>query len=395
MGSNEGQTEVRNGARSAFTLIELVTVIVLLSIVVAVALPSYLDYRTQARSSSERGVVAGIRQGIQSRHARSVIDGTPGYPTTLDIAAPDSAATSNNPFFTNVLATPLTADWKKGAGDNTYISPNDVTYVYTPSTGEFLSETEYAAANPDASSPGLADALLAGMTPDELAALGDADLATLTADQIAALSFDQFAAIAPRLSPEQTSWATPEQIAMLSAEDYAKLSDAQIAALTDEQLAERAISDTVRGMTRSQFASISPEHIKYLTTAQAATINRTYLAQLSDAQRAALSEAQVQALQLDSYNALAYLTTDQRAMITQAQVESLHRDSFQYLTPDQIAGLSTTQAATIDRSYLTKLSEEQRSALTTEHVQALQLDSYNALAYLSADQRADITQAQI
>ncbi|HPF41092.1 MAG TPA: type II secretion system protein, partial [Phycisphaerae bacterium] len=295
MNSSKRQIAGRGVARRAFTLIELVTVIVLLSVVVTVALPNYLDYRTQAKSSSERGVVAGIRHGIQSLHARSVIDGTPGYPTSLDTAAPDSAATSDNPFFTNVLATPLTADWKKGAEDNTYISPSGVTYVYAPLTGAFVLESEYAAANPDASTPGLSDALLAGMTPDELAALSDSDLATLTKDQIAALSFDQFAAIAARLSPEQTSWATPEQIAMLSAEDYANLSDAQIAALTDEQLAERAIADGVRAMTRSQFASISPEHIKYLTTAQAATINRTYLAQLSDAQRAALSEAQVQA----------------------------------------------------------------------------------------------------
>ena len=46
-----------NRNRAGFTLIELVTVIVILGILSAVALPVYLDYRTDAKIAATKGAL--------------------------------------------------------------------------------------------------------------------------------------------------------------------------------------------------------------------------------------------------------------------------------------------------------------------------------------------------
>ena len=53
-----------NRNRAGFTLIELVTVIVILGILSAVALPVYLDYRTDAKTAATKGALGGVRAAI-------------------------------------------------------------------------------------------------------------------------------------------------------------------------------------------------------------------------------------------------------------------------------------------------------------------------------------------
>jgi len=52
--------------RQGFTLIELVTVLVIIAALSAVSLPVYLDYRDDARASAEKGVVGAVRTAIHS-----------------------------------------------------------------------------------------------------------------------------------------------------------------------------------------------------------------------------------------------------------------------------------------------------------------------------------------
>ena len=89
--SGEGETVMAtcaNGnsvARRAFTLIELIAVLVVLAILSGIALPKYLDYAARARASAIQGGLGGIRTGIASYYANSSISGTAAYPTLVQL----------------------------------------------------------------------------------------------------------------------------------------------------------------------------------------------------------------------------------------------------------------------------------------------------------------------
>ncbi|MCB9848953.1 MAG: type II secretion system protein [Phycisphaeraceae bacterium] len=72
--------------RRAFTLIELVAVMVVLAILGAVALPKYFDISDNARSSAARGACGNLKTAIENwRMNDAVVNGGSGsYPPTLD-----------------------------------------------------------------------------------------------------------------------------------------------------------------------------------------------------------------------------------------------------------------------------------------------------------------------
>jgi len=68
--------------RSAFTLIELIAVIVVLAILAGVAAPKYFNYSTKAKESATKATLGGTRSAIANFYANEALtNGTAAYPT--------------------------------------------------------------------------------------------------------------------------------------------------------------------------------------------------------------------------------------------------------------------------------------------------------------------------
>lgn len=75
----------RNPVARAFTLIELIAVIVVLAILSGVAIPKYFDYAANAKASSCKGILGGARSAIANFYANSAVNGTAAYPTLANL----------------------------------------------------------------------------------------------------------------------------------------------------------------------------------------------------------------------------------------------------------------------------------------------------------------------
>ncbi len=66
----------------AFTLIELIAVIVVLAILAGIAIPKYFDYAAAAKASSAKGTLGNTRSAIQNYYQNQIVStGTGSYPT--------------------------------------------------------------------------------------------------------------------------------------------------------------------------------------------------------------------------------------------------------------------------------------------------------------------------
>jgi hypothetical protein len=97
-----------------------------------VAIPKYFNLQSDAQTAAEKGVLGGVRAGIQTYFANYR-----DYPTALDSASTAACSTSN-PCFTNVLSQGgVTQDWTK-TSSTTYTGPvGTTTYTYYNSNGTF------------------------------------------------------------------------------------------------------------------------------------------------------------------------------------------------------------------------------------------------------------------
>jgi type II secretory pathway pseudopilin PulG len=121
--------------QKAFTLIEVVIILVIVGLLAAFVLVKYLNLLPQATRATELGTVGAIRTGINLFGANSASKSTtPLYPAALDLA-PDGDASPGNPFFTNVLSQPVRSNWSKSG--LSYLSPTGNIYTYNPITGIF------------------------------------------------------------------------------------------------------------------------------------------------------------------------------------------------------------------------------------------------------------------
>ena len=123
--------------RGAFTLVELVVMIVVLAILSGVAIQRYFDHSTRAKDSAEQAVVGAVRDGIAHSMMSQAVGGSSTPPAKLDDVSAGATASAVNALFVNVLNPGVTQQWSKGADAYTYIGPSGQTYAYDPATGQF------------------------------------------------------------------------------------------------------------------------------------------------------------------------------------------------------------------------------------------------------------------
>jgi len=119
----------KNRIIAGFTLLELVAIIIITGILCSFGIVKYVDFTKEAKKSTEDSIVGAIRSGITLYYVKNN-----SYPQELDMAA-NGMASNANPFFSNVLSSPVTKEWEKTG--LSYLSPLENNYIYDPATGKF------------------------------------------------------------------------------------------------------------------------------------------------------------------------------------------------------------------------------------------------------------------
>jgi len=126
--------------KNAFTMIELIFVIVILGILSAVALPKFSQSKTQADIAKGRSDVATVRTAIMNERQKRLLTGDNSYISGITL--------NSGGLFGGVLTYPETdsttdGHWHKVTESNataTYnfkVSGTNVLFTYTRSTGKF------------------------------------------------------------------------------------------------------------------------------------------------------------------------------------------------------------------------------------------------------------------
>ena len=124
----------------AFTLVELVMVIVIIGLLAAVVMPKFVDLKSEAQNAAEVGTVSGVRSGIKITHLSNLAQGSDTYPATLDSAAVGLGSEAN-PLFTNVIDGGVTdPNWNKEDADTYEFVPTGNKYDYNSTTGAFTQQ---------------------------------------------------------------------------------------------------------------------------------------------------------------------------------------------------------------------------------------------------------------
>ena len=128
--------------KNAFTMIELIFVIVIMGILAAVAIPKFGESKSQADIAKGRSEVAAVRAGIINERQGRIIKGDSAWITKANL---DSGG-----LFGGVLMYPLTNENSDGnwytasTGDGSYkyiIAGVSVVFSYDNSTGKFTCST--------------------------------------------------------------------------------------------------------------------------------------------------------------------------------------------------------------------------------------------------------------
>lgn len=117
---NQGKCKKHSRRQKGFTMIELILVITVLGILAVMALPSFYDVSSSAKTSARDGVIGAVKGGINMFRADALTNGTtPVVPAALDAAVLGPCAIANT-CFSGVLQDSITASNWCAAGAGVY-----------------------------------------------------------------------------------------------------------------------------------------------------------------------------------------------------------------------------------------------------------------------------------
>ena len=151
---------MRRWISRAFTLVELVIVIAIVGILAAIAIPRFIDIRSEAYVAQRDGIVGSVRAGILTSAARNQTDTSPStltFPPNLEAAwGTMTGGTINGAGVDCLVATPcfelvipggyVDSHWELTTDGGLLTSANTSTYTFTPPVGTAKTYT-YTAAN--------------------------------------------------------------------------------------------------------------------------------------------------------------------------------------------------------------------------------------------------------
>lgn len=119
------RTTARLRDQRGFTLIEIIMVIVLLGIIAAIAIPKYVDLRTDAQNATADGIVGAVVSSAAIGYADRAVKGTTPvtYPSLTDLQA------------TYLRAQKITLNKSSANSWTAQVGAQDYTFTYTQLDG--------------------------------------------------------------------------------------------------------------------------------------------------------------------------------------------------------------------------------------------------------------------